>query len=136
MKKFYQKKKSSSGAGKVAVVAGVVGALAAGVVVALNTKKGKEVAVKVKDKTVETAGKVKTAAVETAGKVKTAAVETAGKVKTVATETAGKVKSKFAKKADVEALAEEVTEVEVELYEDDLPEIAPVEVEIPADQEA
>lgn len=114
-------KKKNTSAGKIAVVAGIVGALTAGAVVALNTKKGKEVA-----------GKVKTKTVETAGKVKTKTVETAGKVKAKATETAGKVKAKFVKKADVEAVVEDVTEVE--LFEDELPEITPAEVEISAEE--
>ena len=91
-------------AGKILIAAAVVGGVAAGVVAALKTQKGKEIK----------------------GKV----VDAAKTGVTKAKEGVGKVKDKFPKKpqGDVvaettcEEMCEEVTE---EIYEDDLPEIAP-----------
>ena len=90
--------------GKLVIAAAVVGSIAAGVAVALKTPKGKAAADKVVGKAKEGMGKVK--------------------------EGANKVKAKFVKKNDAEVVADATCE-EVcpeEMYEDELPDVDPVEV--------
>jgi hypothetical protein len=129
------KKKKNTGKGVgIAVAAAVVGALTAGVVVALNTEKGKEVAGKAKAKATETAGKVKNTAVKTAGKVKDTAKAGAAKAKAgVLT-----VKDKLTGKKADDAVVVEVSADEIEaLMDDEMPEIEDVpavEVEVSDEQ--
>ncbi len=117
-----KKKNTGKGVG-IAVAAAVVGALTAGVVVALNTEKGKEVAGKVKAKATETAGKVKDTAKAGAAKAKAGVLA---------------VKDKLTGKKADEDVVVEVSADEIEaLMDDELPEIedAPVvEVEVSDEQ--
>ena len=143
--KLRMKKKKNTGKGVgIAVAAGIVGALTAGVVVALNTEKGKEVAGKAKAKATETAGKVKDTAVLTAGKVKDTAVLAAGKVKDTAVAGAAKakagvltVKDKLTGKKADDVVADVTADETVALLDDEqLPEIedAVAEVEVSDEQ--
>ena len=117
-----KKNNTGKGIGIAVAAAAVVGALTAGVVVALNTEKGKEVAGKAKAKATETAGKVKATAVKTAGKVKDTAKAGAAKAKAgVMT-----VKEKLAGKKADDVVADVTAEENVALFDEALPEIEDV----------
>lgn len=117
-----KKNNAGKGIGIAVAAAAVVGALTAGVVVALNTEKGKEVAGKAKAKATETAGKVKATAVKTAGKVKDTAKAGAAKAKAgVMT-----VKEKLTGKKADDVVADVTAEENVALFDEALPEIEDV----------